>query len=133
MLSFFPWEKFETVTITAIMNIGIHILVYLQNRLNPTLIIRQTIYFFKVRMLRVTMKFHIYFDRLSYISLLQIFSKCKNTFCFHLIQADQNPLQNIIKKKNPSGSKPVILSRPAPLYMHGIMRHVPQGQIKNNN
>ena len=36
-------------------------------------------------------------------------------------------------KKNPSGSKPVILSPPAPLYMHGIMRHVPQGQIKNNN
>lgn len=100
MLSFFPWEEFETVTITAIMNIGIHILVYLQNRLNPTLIIRQTIYFLKVRMLRVTMKFHIYFDRLSYISLLQIFSKCKNTFCFHLIQADQNPLQNIIKKKS---------------------------------
>ena len=100
MLSFFPWEEFETATITAIMNIGIHILVYLQNRLNPTLIIRQTIYFFKVRMLRVTMKFHIYFDRLSYISLLQIFSKCKNTFCFHLIQADQNPLQNIIKKKS---------------------------------
>lgn len=130
MLSFFFHGKnLKQLHHSAIMNIGIHILVYLQNRLNPTLIIRQTISFLKVRMLWVTMKFHIYFDRLSYISLLQIFSKCKNTFCFRLIQADQCPLQNIIKKI----SNQIKASNLIPLYMHGIMRHVPRGQINNNN